>query len=110
MSILRLLYGVATKKEYPELWDVLLNDFVADREEKGLWKEIYPANAFIGYYLRLDLLARENKKIVLRDIEGFFYEMVQKTGTLWEHNKPKASCNHGIASHVIVWLNKFLKK
>ncbi|MEE1042723.1 MAG: hypothetical protein UH854_02045, partial [Clostridia bacterium] len=102
--------GVATKEEFPKLWSVLLNDFGADRVEKGLWKEIYPSNAFIGYYLRLDLLAKENEKyIVLKDIEGFFLEMAEKTGTLWEHNKPNASCNHGFTSHVIIWLNKFLK-
>lgn len=45
----------------------------------------------------------------IKDIEGFFLEMAEKTGTLWEHNKPTASCNHGFASHVIVWMNKFLK-
>ena len=102
--------GVATKEEYPELWNTLLNDFTADRVERGLWSEIHPANAFIGYYLRLDLLSKENEKdAVLKDIEDFFYSMAEKTGTLWEHNKPKASCNHGFASHVIVWLNKFLK-
>ena len=39
-----------------------LNDFTADREEHGLWKEVHPANAFIGYYLRLDLLSKENEK------------------------------------------------
>lgn len=102
--------GVATKEEYPKLWNTLLYEFGANRVEKGLWKEIHPANAFIGYYLRLDLLAKENEKEkVLKDIEGFFLGMAEKTGTLWEHNKPTASCNHGFASHVIVWMNKFLK-
>ena len=102
--------GVATKEEYPKLWNTLLYEFGANRVKKGLWKEIHPANAFIGYYLRLDLLAKENEKEkVLEDIEGFFLDMAEKTGTLWEHNKPTASCNHGFASHVIVWMNKFLK-
>ncbi len=101
---------IATKEEFPELWNIMVNDFTSDRVEKGLWKEIHPANAFIGYYLRLDLLAKENEKdTVLKDIEGFFLGMAEKTGTLWEHNKPTASCNHGFASHVIVWMNKFLK-
>lgn len=102
--------NIAIKEKYPQLWNVLLNDFDADRIEKGLRKDVYPANSFMGYQLRLDLLAKENEKdIVLKDIEGFFLEMAEKTGTLWEHNKPKASCNHGFASHVIIWLNKFLK-
>ena len=30
--------------------------------------------------------------------------MAQKTGTLWENDGDYASCNHGFASHVAVWL------
>lgn len=102
--------GIASKEEDTQLWNILLNDFGADREERGLWKEVYPANAFIGYYLRLDLLTQNNEKEkVLKDIEGYFLHMAQQTGTLWENKTDHASCNHGFASHVIIWLNKFLK-
>ena len=62
------------KVRSPTLWNTLLNDFTADKVKRGLWKEIHPANAFIGYYLRLDLLSKENEKdAVLKDIEDFFY-------------------------------------
>lgn len=99
----------ADRERDAKLWDTLLNDFGTDREEKGLWKEVYPSNAFIGYYLRLDLLAKANEREkLLKDIEGFFLCMAQETGTLWEHKTSHASCNHGFASHVIIWLNKFL--
>ena len=103
-------FEAATPALYPELWNTLLRDFGPGRVEKGLWKEIYPSNAFIGYYLRLELLAREGlKEELLENIEGFFGYMAEQTGTLWEHNEPSASCNHGFASHVVVWLRKFLK-
>ena len=103
--------GTATKETYPELWNILLNDFGPSRKEKGLWKNIWPSNAFIGNYLRLELLSREgeNDKL-LENIEGYFYYMAKTTGTLWENETPNASCNHGFASHVIVWLHKIFKE
>ena len=103
-------FETATPALYPELWNILLSDFGPGRVEQGLWEEIYPSNAFIGYYLRLELLARAGlKEELLENIEGFFGYMAEQTGTLWEHNQASASCNHGFASHVVVWLRKFLK-
>lgn len=99
--------GTATRELYPALWDIMLNEFGPDRMEKGLWNEIYPSNAFIGNYLRLELLsvAGEKEKL-LENIRGYFGYMAQKTGTLWEHDRPTASCNHGFASHVAIWLRE----
>lgn len=103
-------FETATPSAYPELWKIMLNDFGPGRVEKGLWKEIYPSNAFIGYYLRLELLSRAGLgELLLENIEGFFGYMAARTGTLWEHNDTSASCNHGFASHVLVWLRKFVK-
>ena len=103
-------FETATPETYPELWKTLLEDFGPGRVEKGLWKAIYPSNAFIGYYLRLELLSRaELGELLLENIEGFFGYMAARTGTLWEHNDTSASCNHGFASHVLVWLRKFVK-
>lgn len=100
--------GVATPELYPELWQRLVDDFGFDRRETKKWSNIYFANAFIGNYLRLDLLAMyEDKNIVLKNIEDYFYYMAEKTGTLWENVSDNASCNHGFASHVIYWFDKF---
>ncbi|MBQ8525910.1 MAG: hypothetical protein IJ460_04255 [Clostridia bacterium] len=103
--------GTAAADAYPELWSTLLNDFGPDRAAKGLWEDIYPSNAFIGYYLRLELLAKakEDEKL-LENIEGFFTYMADTTGTLWENKTATASCNHGFTSHVIVWLDKIFKE
>lgn len=103
--------NTATPQTHPTLWNTLISDFGPEREAKGLWKEIYPSNAFIGYFLRIEILAVNGmKEQVLDNIEGFFYPMAEETGTLWEHKTTSASCCHGFASYVIVLLNKFAKK
>lgn len=99
--------GVATPEKFPELWNCLLNDFGFERKQTGKWPEIYFANAFIGNYLRLDLISMYgDKDDLLRNIEGYFYYMAEKTGTLWENDSDYASCNHGFASHVLYWFDK----
>ncbi len=99
--------GVATVEEDKELWQTLVDDFGPERKENGKWKEIYPSNAFIGNYLRLELLCKNGRYDKLEDnICGYFDYMASITGTLWEHKDIKASCNHGFASHVLVWLDK----
>jgi alpha-L-rhamnosidase len=108
--------GVATPAENPVLWERLLNDFGPDRVEKGKWpnlsadakwKNVHPANAFIGNYLRLEILCRygENEKLY-ENIRGYFLKMANLTGTLWENDGTTASCNHGFASHVVYWMDK----
>ena len=67
--------------------------------------EIWPSNAFIGNYLRLECLAREGLvRNVLDETKGFFLYMAERTGTLWEMISPTASCDHGFASHAAVYL------
>ena len=98
--------NVATPETHPWLWNTLVHDFGYDRAQKGLFPEIWPANAFIGNYLRLDLLDRHGLKDELYDnIKGYFTYMADQTGTLWELVANQASCNHGFASHVIHWMN-----
>ena len=108
--------GVASPEQNPVLWERLLLDFGPERIVPGQWPEftpeakwqhIYPANAFIGNYLRLDLLCRYGfYDKLLENIRGFFIKMANLTGTLWENDSPTASCNHGFASHVIYWMDK----
>ncbi len=96
---------VATPQSHSELWNTLVHSFGYDREARGLYSEIHPSNAFIGNYLRLELLCRFGLYEELYDnIKGYFTYMAERTGTLWEHTATKASCNHGFASHVIYWM------
>ncbi|MBQ8577545.1 MAG: hypothetical protein IJ449_06230 [Clostridia bacterium] len=97
--------GTATKELYPELWNTLLYEFGPYRKENNKHPDVHFANAFIGNYLRLDMMAKnDNMKEVLDNIEGYFYNMALMTGTLWENDSTVASLDHGFASHVIVWL------
>ena len=99
--------NVATPESHPWLWNTLVHDFGHDRVSKGVYPEIWPANAFIGNYLRLDLLDRYGLKDELYgNIKGYFTYMAEQTGTLWELVSDDASCNHGFASHVIYWMDR----
>ena len=94
--------GVADKEKYSELLKIIVNDFGPGGKCKDKYEYIYPANAFIGNYLRLEVLAETGyRNKVYEEIKSFFDYMAIRTGTLWENDSPKASCNHGFASHVV---------
>ncbi len=107
--------GTATRESYPELWSILVRDFGPYRDTKAVYPAVAESNAFIGDYLRLELLFNAGEyDAVLRDIHGYFRVMAESTGTLWEHNRSgingNGSCNHGFASHVAVWLRKLAER
>ena len=96
-------FGTATKESHPALWRRLVEDFGPKRAKTGKFPQIHPSNAFIGNYLRLECLAREGLSAqILEETRGFFLYMAELTGTLWEHIRTEASCNHGFASHIAV--------
>ncbi len=104
-------FGVATPETNGDLWNILVQDFGPDRKKQGKFPEIYPANAFIGNYLRLDILYRYGLyDKVMEEINGYFLYMAEKTGTLWENDGDYASCNHGFASYVAVLMLKIRNK
>lgn len=93
-------FGVATPDTHTALWETLVADFGPQRKQTGAHPEIHPANAFIGNQLRLELLSRAGRnQQILDEAAGYWLYMVERTGTLWEHDAPQASCNHGFASH-----------
>ena len=107
LPVLRLFTGVATPQIYPELWDKLVNEFGSERVKNGLYPTIYPANAFIANYVRLDALCKYGENKALYDnIKGYFTYMAERSNTLWENTHDRASLNHGFASCVIYWMEK----
>ncbi|MBQ7335320.1 MAG: hypothetical protein IJW92_02470 [Clostridia bacterium] len=99
--------GVATQDEDPVLWETMVRDFGPERKQNNRYPEIYFSNAFIGNYLRLELLSRAGLLEKLEEnIRGYFDYMAKRTGTLWEFDSTRASCDHGFASHVLVWLDR----
>ena len=78
-----------------------MNDFGPQRKQTNLHPDIAFANAFIGNYLRMEVLRKEKRYAqMIREIRGYFLGMARRTGTLWEYDQEKASCNHGFASYI----------
>jgi alpha-L-rhamnosidase len=98
-------FNIATYDKYPELLKILLRDFGPQRKETGMHPDVPFANAFIGNYLRLEVLFRNGfNEQLLKEIDGYFYYMAVLSRSLWEYDTPKASCCHGFASYVAYWL------
>ena len=94
-------FHTATPQTHAALWETLRADFGPDRHQNNKHPEIHFANAFIGNYLRLELLSRQGLSAqILDETKGYFLKMADLTGTLWETDNTSASCCHGFASHV----------
>lgn len=93
---------------YRPLKELILHELIPGRTTHP---EIFPVNAFIGAYLRMDALLKLGAyPRVLADIEGFFGHMSAHTGTLWEYREFKGSMDHGFASYVYAVIKKALYK
>lgn len=98
-------FKCADKHTHKELFDKMLNEYgKSDNSASGgnpVKKQLTPSNMIYGVYMRLELLMREQKRVeLLNECVRYFYDMTQKTGTLWENNTASASCDHGFASYV----------
>lgn len=94
-------FNVASPQDQPELWQKLLTKFGPVRKHHDEFPDVYKANAFVGNYLRMELLARYGQVAqMVKESKDFFLPMAHITGTFWENMNPRASCNHGFASHV----------
>ena len=99
--------GVASREEDAELWETMVRDFGPSRRENNLHPHVHFSNAFVGNYLRLELLSRAGLLLELEEnIRGYFDYMARRTDTLWENDSVVASCDHGFASHVLIWLKR----
>ncbi len=100
-----LFTGLCPTEEFKR---VMINEFGPMRN--GAHPEIGRSNMFIGNYLRFFWLCSLGEyERVIKECEDYFYAMAEKTGTLWEHDGPTASCNHGFASAAAVILAKCLE-
>jgi alpha-L-rhamnosidase len=100
-------FGTATEELYPDLFRRLTAEFGPERVKKGLYPRIHPSAPFIGNYLRLDWLGRMGRSSqVYGEMSGYFLQMAETTGTLWENadSADNGSCCHGFASHVAVFI------
>jgi alpha-L-rhamnosidase len=94
-------FNIANPDSHPKLWKKLVTEFGPNRNDKAIYPNVFRANAFMGNYMRMDLLSRYGlQSQLLIEIQDYFFSMADKTGTLWEHMQNFASCNHGFASYI----------
>ncbi|HHV12824.1 MAG TPA: hypothetical protein GXX75_21350 [Clostridiales bacterium] len=95
--------------QFSSLKKTVLNKLGPHQSISGLSYQVAPANAFIGYYLRLSLLLKWRKYTqAVKECKEYFLKMAKTTGTLWEHGNANASLNHGFASFAGVVIVKSL--
>jgi alpha-L-rhamnosidase len=100
-------FGTASRELHPELFRRLVDEFGPDRVRNGKYARIHPSAPFIGNYLRLDWLGRMGRsRQVYEEMRGYFLQMAETTGTLWENadSADNGSCCHGFAGHVAVFV------
>jgi len=98
-------------EKYTKLKDMVLNNFGPHRQYDQTGYNIEPANALMGIYLRMELLLEyEYDEILLKEVESYFGNMAELTGTLWEHKEIRGSLNHGFASYVGVVIKKVIDR
>lgn len=103
-------FDVITREEYADLFERMLTKFGPKRDAKTVYPDVYPSNAIVGNYLRLELLLRYGYKAnVIQECRDFFSNMADMTGTLWEHSNLSCSLNHGFASMAAVYIDECMK-
>lgn len=96
-------FNVATKDYFSDLFNILIHQFGPHRDPNHVFPNVAKANVFIGNYLRLSILhSHHSYQQVLSETVDYFFEMAIRTGTLWEHDSPHASLNHGFASYIAI--------
>lgn len=93
-----------SREDYPELFSMLVRR-LGPRRKNGEFPALAPPNMMYGIYMRLDLLMRAGmREQLFEECLYYFLKMAERTGTLWENNDVRASCNHGFAAYAAKWL------
>lgn len=103
--------GVADfgSEEFSAFYDNLLNNLGYRRKLKGEMPEVAYASVFIGYTLRMMFLLKiKDYDRLIDEVKELYGHMAEHTMTLWEHDEPVASCNHGLSSVAGVLIIKAL--
>lgn len=75
----------------------VINDF--EDFDSGEY-QFCPKNAFIGLYLRMNVLINMKDSVLMaKNLESFCLRPSRTTGTLWEYKDGLGSLDHGFASY-----------
>lgn len=104
-------FGTADRERDAALFEKMLTKFGPRRDTASVYPTVYPSNAIVGNYLRLELLTDYGyHDQVIAECRAFFSGMADLTGTLWENSVLSASLNHGFASMAAVYIDACAKK
>jgi alpha-L-rhamnosidase len=107
-----IFFGVANIEEpkYEKLHHLVYEVFGPTRKEKKIREDIVYANAFIGNYLRMEILTEQGAyQQVMDELKDYFSKMAKITGTLWENDSLETgSLNHGFASYIGIIITKIV--
>ena len=99
-----ILYGGVDidNEKYSRLKNYVIDNFSSF--DAGEYK-FCPINAFIGLYLRMNVLMNMGDGALLAEnVKAFCLEMSRTTGTLWEYKDGRGSLDHGFASYIALTL------
>ena len=99
-----ILYGGVDldSPKYAKLKSYVIDDFKSFN--KGEY-QFCAKNAFIGLYLRMNvLLNMKDSKLLAKNVKDFCLNMCRTTGTLWEFKDGFGSLDHSFASYVSLTL------
>lgn len=97
------VFGAATPASHPGLWSRLVAEFGPLRQA-GAHPQVHSANMLFGWVMRWELLKADGEHRRLEEeMKALLLPMARDTGTLWEHDSPRASCCHGFAAYAL-WL------
>lgn len=103
-------FGTADRERDAALFEKMLTKFGPKRDTANVYPTVYPSNAIVGNYLRLELLTDYGyHDQVIAECRDFFSGMADLTGTLWENSVLSASLNHGFASMAAVYIDACAK-
>lgn len=98
-------FHIADPDRYPDLYKIVADGFGPHRKENNAYPDVPFANAFIGNYMRMMILMELGRQEqAMREIRDYFGFMAEQTGSLWEFDFPRASCCHGFAAYVALWV------
>lgn len=103
-------YAFFTSLAHPEkdaaLWELVVRELGPNRRGH---EDMAPSDAFIGYLLRLDVLARYGRgSELMASMKAYYGRMASESGTLWEFADGHDSRCHAIGGYIAVLLVKAL--
>lgn len=102
------VFNIADKENFNDLYKTLVTHFVPESDH---YIHVEKVNAFMGMYMRMELLLKWGyDEQLVEEIKMFFSHMSDITGTLWEHKHLVHSLNHGFTAYIMVLLLRIYNK